>query len=98
MSRRPVNVEIWFVPGAGHVGILMDKVPAGTVLRIYHFIVVKILIRPGQSGDRIPVGGRDFPHPARPSLISTQLSVQCVSSLFLEGKVAGAWPCPPTII
>jgi hypothetical protein len=26
-SRRPVNVEIWFVPGAGHVGILMDKVP-----------------------------------------------------------------------
>ena len=27
VSRRPVNVEILFSPGAGHVGILVDKVP-----------------------------------------------------------------------
>jgi len=25
VSRRPVNVEIWFNPGAGHVGILWTK-------------------------------------------------------------------------
>ena len=27
VSRRPLNVEIWFIPGADHVGILMDGVP-----------------------------------------------------------------------
>jgi len=34
---------------------------------------------------------RDFPHPSRPSLVSTQLPVQCVQGLT-RGKAAEAWP------
>ena len=36
--------------------------------------------------------GRDFPHPPRPALISTQPSKQWVASLFPGGKAAGPWP------
>jgi hypothetical protein len=39
--RPPVNVEIWFSPGTGHVGILMDKVP----LVQYCGFLISLLLR-----------------------------------------------------
>jgi hypothetical protein len=39
---------------------------------------------------------RDFPHPSRPPLGSTQPSIQWVPDLFPGGKEAGAWRWPPT--
>jgi hypothetical protein len=35
--------------------------------------------------------GRDFLHPAIPALKTTQPPVHWVPSLFLRGKMAGAW-------
>jgi hypothetical protein len=35
--------------------------------------------------------GQDFPHPTRPALESTQLSIKWVPGLCPEGKAAGVW-------
>ena len=40
--------------------------------------------------------GRDFPHPSRQVLGSTQLPIQFVPGLYPGGKEVGAWCWPPT--
>ena len=55
-------------------------------------------LRAGRSGDRIPVGGRDFQHLSRPTLGHTQPPVQWVQG-FLGGKERpgrDADPSPPS--
>jgi hypothetical protein len=55
-------------------------------------------LRAGRSGDRIPVGGRDFPHSFRPALGPAQPLLQLLPAVFSGGggKVAGACPDQPT--
>ena len=56
-------------------------------------------LRVRRFGDRIPVeggGGRDFPHPSRPTLEPTQPPIQWVSGTFAADKAIGAWRWLPT--
>ena len=54
--------------------------------------VVSVAIRYGLDGPGIELRwGRDFPHPSRPAVGSTQFPVKWVLGLFSGGKAAGAW-------
>jgi len=52
-------------------------------------------LRTGRYGYRIPVGGRDFPHPSRPALGPTQNPINGYR-VFPVGKAAGVWRWPRT--
>jgi len=49
----------------------------------------------GQSGQRILVGGWDFPHPFRPALGPSQAPIQWVPGLSRD-TAAKKWQWPPT--
>ena len=50
----------------------------------------------GRSGDRILVGGREFPYPSRSSPGPTQPPVQWAPGLCPERKAVRTWRWPPT--
>jgi len=50
----------------------------------------------GRSGDRIPVGGRDFPHLSGPALGPAQPLLQLLPTLFSGVKVDGAYLDQPS--
>jgi hypothetical protein len=55
-------------------------------------------VRTGPSGDQIPVGGADFPHPSRAALWGPSSLLYNGYRVFPRVKAAGAWHWPPTFI
>ena len=65
---------------------------AATEISSYHSTIVGIAIRYGLDRTGIEsLRGRDFLHPSRPALGTTQRPMQWVPGVFPRGKAAGVW-------